>query len=398
MSILHKARYYLGKGLYSRAYKLLLPQAPKFKKHYEYLYFSGIAAFGMGNIDSAYEYFNTAISLASPTQSHDAKLYLAVIALASRNMRKAAEYWLNITNEQSNNHYAVRGLKYLQHLHDDSHERIADMARNPYKYKIVPQLTYPFQRLYKVGKLALLLIGSMLFAYGVYFTTTKSITFYKKRHMMNKRKGVISSISDNVRTKTKAQIRGDSYPRYVILSPNAIRSVLENMEKHFILYKDNLTQVDINTILYSNALANDKRKALLLEGYLRKRDFSSDVTWFAYMQVQAEPWQYDKTTVRWNGTITQIEEKATRVGSFLVGFYGNNKNLEGIVPVRIPTFIEISTGDEIEILGIVRVNVKDTRQLQAEVESSDNTTDEIPLSQNISVDVKAIRYLRVGEH
>ncbi len=388
-TILHKARYYLTKGSYSRAYKLLVPHAPKFKNHYEYLYLSGIAAFGTGNIDSAYEYFTTAVSLASSAQSHDAKLYLAVIALASRNMRKAAEYWLSITDEQSNNQYALRGLKHLQQLEDNNYQRIADIARNPYKYKIVPQLTYPFQKLYKIGKLTLLLVSSVFFSYGVYFTAKKSIDFYKKRNAMNKREALISHVASDRKTQTKALIRGDSYPRYVILSPNAIRSTLKNMEKHFILYKDNLTQIDINTILYSNALANDKRKAILLEGYLKKRDFSSNVTWFPYTQVQSAPWQYDKTSVRWRGTITQItENKRTRKGNFLVGFYGNNKNLEGIVPVRIPAFIDVNTGDEIEILGIIMIDVKKT-----ESKNINTTNNEISLPQNFSVEINAIQYL-----
>ncbi len=385
-AVLHKARHYLVKGMHSRAHKLLISQAPRFKKHYEYLYLSGIAAFGMGNIDSAYEYFNTAVSIASPAQSHDAKLYLAAIALASRNVRKAAEHWLSMSNEQKGNQYAARGLRYLQHLNDDSHERIADMARNPSKYKIVPELSYPLQKLHKTIKMLAIFIGSAVLVYGVYFIATKSMNWYKKRSAASEREAIVSSLVANARSKTEATVRGDTYPRYVVLSPNAIRGLLKNVERNFILYNDNRARVDINTILHSNALAADKTKAVLLAGYLRKIDFGSNVAWFAYSQVRAEAWQYHKTTVRWRGTITQVATKgAARTGNFLVGFYGNNKNLEGVVPANIPNFIELNTGDEVEILGMVILDAPSISRESSEV------------AQSFSLNVKAIRYLRANE-
>ncbi len=349
--ILQTAEKCIIQKKFLQASKVLIPHVTKYKSHYYFMYLLGVISFNLDNYDDAYAYFSRAREISS-TQS-DPLLYLSVIALVSNNLPRSLEYWLRILESEPENKYALRGLKHVENIGDDL-EKIVTISGNPYKSGIVPLLVFAGQRLTKALTITgmSIVISGLLF--GAIWTGMRGYKTYVQTQKNNERKNIISQLNDSSFAKNLPDEK-DFNIHYISLSPNAIRDTLINLEKQFIAHDDNRAWVSVNTILYSNALVSQKKRAFLISKYLQDKNFASEtnVTWFDYSEVSQIPWKYNNVTIKWKGTVVFMEKDDKKDFQFLVGFTGNSSELKGIVPLFIPSILDLKDGDEVELVAKV---------------------------------------------
>ncbi|GAG46353.1 unnamed protein product, partial [marine sediment metagenome] len=116
-------------------------------------------------------------------------------------------------------------------------------------------------------------------------------------------------------------------------------------------YRDNLTLVEINRLLNSNASRGIKNVASLLRDHIAKPNFSNFQDNFTLSQVREEPGLYQGCFVIWKGKITNLLISETDIRfTFLVGYH-DEEELEGTLPTVLGFAANLSNGDNLEILA-----------------------------------------------
>src|SRR5690606_19433430 len=120
--------------------------------------------------------------------------------------------------------------------------------------------------------------------------------------------------------------------------------------------EDNRVRHIMRRILLSNASLDIKAQIQLLEGSLRVPDFVNDFWSPAYQDVSSSPSEYETVYIKWTGKVSNLRTLSSAiVFDFLVGFE-TEQELLGIVQTRVPFAIQLSSGDNVELIGKLQRN------------------------------------------
>ena len=141
-----------------------------------------------------------------------------------------------------------------------------------------------------------------------------------------------------------------------ILTNKEITKRYSNALQYFQEHRDNAAQIEINTILNSDATLSIKQKAQILAGYLEIPDFDSIKDIPSYSDVKAQTFLYQDCWVAWGGKVSNAVTYED--GSYSCELLVGDETLahyEGNVPVRFTAVPMVEGSKPVKILGQVAI-------------------------------------------
>lgn len=266
---------------------------------------------------------------------------LAAVALRRRQSDEALRLWLSVLDKEPKNRLARRGLALLRETEDPA--ELVELFEEGKAKRFMPKEPWTIPPLFWI----VLLLGAV----GVLaFFATPPLIDWIDQQRTEQRAGseLITAPDQGERLDTEGDFR-------IILTEEELLSTLRRAREYFNEYRDNMAQREINRILASNASQPIRERARLLENYLQEPDFTSFRDNFTYNEVAREPWLYQKTYVRWKGTVSNLEFTDEQINfDFLVG-YQDRQILEGVVPAYLEFAALLEGGQAVELIGEVQL-------------------------------------------
>ncbi len=332
---LKHAKRLLQRKKYSDIIRLLEPQVFRFRQNAEFYYLLGTAYFHTGDIAGATTYLRRVIDLQN--EHVHSMLQLAAIELQKGNNASAIEWWLQVLESDGRNPYAKRGLELLK---KGSHnQKIIDNFINADKIGTL----VPKRKNYRPVITAAIVIIVLVVPVILNFLTEITIL----PDTVETRNVEVSQISID-RNDDIVSLEGEFV---YVLTEKEIIQLMDEAKVQFNRFNDNTVQQIVNKLKNSNASETVRQKALMLEKYLRRPDFTNFQEHISYEEVMKDPLLYENCYVRWKGKVSNLEITASEIQfDFLVG-YQDNKILKGIVPVHFDFAVSLEQGSPVEIIG-----------------------------------------------
>ena len=339
---------------------------------YRIFYMLGVVAFSENDIITANKHFHTVLQ---KMPHHIVSiLYIATIALLNGKKQEALQHLMNTKSELllktkgQNSKYIENALKYIKQYASDE-ETLLEIFNNPYKNKLLPEfgIIRRKKRIVRNFTMLFIILGGAIFG-GIYLYMNVISDFFTPE---NTRTLTYQTIEENFKKQdAQAQKLNEVY---ITLSDRAYKKLLKGIKNDFIHYRDNLLQIKVNTVLYSNRSPKEKNKVSVILQNVHGIGYTSDVTWFEYDDIQNEMWKYEHVVVKWKGTIAKVEKNIESENNafmvstqFLVNYYGDNKELKESIPLYFTQDIDITNGTELEVLAKIRLDKITRKQLSLE--------------------------------
>ena len=334
---LKNAKRLLKRKKYTEIIRLLEPQVFRFRQNPDFYYLLGTAYFHTGDIAGATTYLRRVIDLQN--ENIPTMLQLAAIELQKGNNADAIDMWLRVLEVDSGNKYAQRGLELLK---KGSHnQRIIDQFIESNKIQTLVPRQKTFLPAIIVIAVLTIIIAPLILNFLTEITILPDTVEVRNRE-----------VSEMQFENDEKLINLEGKFNY-ILSEKEIVRLLDDAKKEFNKFNDNKVQQIVNKLKYSNASAEVKQKAELLENYLRRPDFTNFTGNITFTDIQEEPLLYENCYIRWKGKISNLEITSSTISfDFLVGYH-DNKVLEGIVQVFFNFAVSLEQGNPVEIIGKV---------------------------------------------
>ncbi len=331
---LKRAKKHFKSKKYSDVVNSLEPQVFRFRENFTYFYLLGISCLYLGDFGGASSYLERARQL-NPEDTNT-KLGLAAVHLKRQETGKAIMNWLSVLEKEKNNTIAKRGLALVKKNSDpDSLSNITESS------KITT--VYPSSGCYIPRFIYIILLAAVISVFVIIIDFSSLFASISKPALP--RNENVSSLS------LEQKMVLDSKEAKWKLTETEIEDSFSKAKSYFNSFEDNKAQIEINTILYSNAPKKVKEKAEIIESYLSEPDFSSLKENYSYKEVISNPYHYRNCYVKWKGKISNLSigEKAITF-DLLVGYH-EEKVLQGIVPVTLDFATSIDQGSPVEVLG-----------------------------------------------
>lgn len=328
---------------FASALKLLEGKADIYEDNYEYYLTIGIACLYAGDIGSASSNFQRARRL----KLTDTRLLLgqAAIFLRRGDVDRALQYYTEIKEYDPYNKTAIEAMEFIRtHGNYDTICRWVDTGRIEQFYP--PLGTNPDKIFVFVVPLVACLLGVFL-----------AVKFIPGPKTYEGPRADLSKLELSVDEKSSAKESDLTTQSYkFILSNKEITKRYANALDYFQNHRDNAAQIEINTILNSDASLSIKKKAQILETYLEIPDFDSvrDVPSFA--DVNNQTFLYQDCWVDWGGKVSNaiVYDDGSYSCEFIVGDE-NLAHYDGTVPVRFEKEPQLEGGKPVRILGKVSI-------------------------------------------
>ena len=334
-SNLKKAEKYFKEGKYSRVIRLLEPDVFNYRDNDRYYYLLGISSLFTEDYNGANSYIRRSLQI-NPV-STDTLLALAVIQLKRNNSKESIRLWLEVLDKHPENKYAKRGLNLLNK--SGVPDSLPDQFIRKNLKRLIPGKFTAF--FYRILKAFLLTAAAAALSAAVYFSAVWILDYY------NNKNNLIPEVVLNRNEKLTAP--DGKYD--IELTEKDIIKTFDRAREHFVENRDNSAQIEINRLLFSNASANVKDKAELLQSYLEKPDFRYFKNTIDFREVSEKPFLFNNCYVKWKGKITNITVSDKDLDfDFLVG-YENGRLLEGIIRVNVDFPVLLEEDFSYEIIG-----------------------------------------------
>lgn len=324
---------------FATAIKLLESKADIYEDDFEFYLTLGIACLYVGDFGAASLYFNRARKI----RTTDTRLLLgqAAIFLRRGDTDRALEYYLEILDHEADNKTARNAVEFIKHNADyDIICRWVDTGRIEQFY---PQVGI------NPEKIALITIPSVACLLGVMLAV---ILVVNKPGNKTTRVNLsaIELTADEMSSAKESDLSTQSY-RY-ILTNKEITKHYSNALQYFSEHRDNAAQVEVNTILNSDAVLSIKQKANILTGYFEVPDFDSITDVPSFSDVMKNDVLYLNCWVDWGGKVSNvvIYDDGSYSCDFIVGSE-NLEHYEGTVKVKFKSTPKISVDQSVRILG-----------------------------------------------
>lgn len=328
---------------FASAIRLLESKADVYEDNFEFYLQTGIACLYAGDIGSASTYFQRArrISL------KDSRLLLgqAAIFLRRGDVDRALQYYFEIKENEPDNKTAVQAMEFIRtHGDYDTICRWVDTGRIEQFYP--PLGTNP-------DKIWAVIIPAVACALGV-FLAVRLIPGPKTYDGPRANLVKLELTSDEKASAKESDLTTQSYK--FILTNKEITKRYSNALEYFQQHRDNAAQIEINTILNSDATLSIKQKAQILSGYLEIPDFDSIKDVPSYSDVKAQTFLYQDCWIAWGGKVSNAVTYDD--GSYSCELLVGDENLshyEGNVPVKFTAVPMIEGSKPVKILGQVTI-------------------------------------------
>lgn len=336
-NVLDKAKLLLRKRQFSSVIKLLEPLLFDFRESFQYFYVLGLACLYLGDVGGAETYFKKARQI----KMSDVNLILAQACLFLRkgSVDRALEYCLDALELEPQNRYALRFLSLIRKKGDK--ERMIQWAHDGRIKVFYPPLGLRPSIIPSL--IALLCITGVVF---VFIMNSKSILG------LNGNRADLTSLFLTYDDRSELLEKDLSSSVYAyILTKSQVEESYSKAQKEFQRFNDNASQMEINRILNSNASVMVKQKARMLMTYLSEPGFDSLQTSFSYTEVMKDPLLYIDCWVVWSGRVSNINRTDTVTRCSLLIGYEDMKNIEGIIPLELPSSIILDPEKPLQVLG-----------------------------------------------
>lgn len=329
--LIQKANRLLKGRKFKDVVSILEPQVFKFRNSFQYYYLLGVSCLYSADINGADSYLNRASQLKA--DDLNCLLALAAVHLNRMEFEEAIEIWLKVLDLDQDNGIARKGLRVLRR--DSRVENL--MAKREQLIQLYPSIPskLPVVPIFvSIGVVALMLVLIPI--------------------LLRNLKAERSELRDMTFPEVKAaQIATDGSYKYQ-LTRKEIEIAFNKARELFNDYRDNLSLVEINRLLHSNAPEDVKNTAKVLKDYIETPNFASLKDSFTFAQVQGDPYLYQDCFVSWRGKLVNLLTGSKQIQfDFLVGYH-DEQELEGIVPVTLDFAASLLNGDNLELLGQVK--------------------------------------------
>lgn len=318
------AEYLMRRRQFDKAIDILEVRAAYYEGNLRYFVLLGTAYLYTGDTGSATVNFQKARGISLT----DINLLLgqAAIFLRRGDTDRAINYYMDILDKDPSNKTAFKAMEFIR-THGDF-DTICKWNDSGKLKKFYPPLGFNPNRVWDF------VFPVLACALG-FFIVFKAVNFKGRPLFQAERRTDLSAFNLSIDERASAQESDLSSGAYrYILSAKEINSSYEKALKYFQGYSDNLSQIEINRILNSNASLVIKRKARALMGYLESPSFDTIKDSPSFEDVESESPLYLDCWVSWSGRISNVVRTETSFEcDFLVG-YETMEKLEGIVRLR----------------------------------------------------------------
>ncbi|MFW6338123.1 MAG: tetratricopeptide repeat protein [Alkalispirochaetaceae bacterium] len=332
---LKKGWHLFRRRKYAQLISFLEPQVFMYRENPDYFELLGLSCLYTGDYAGAHSYLRRAEQM-DPERIRVLNA-LAAVALRRRQSDEALRLWLSVLDKEPKNRLARRGLALLRETEDPG--ELMELFEEGKASRFMPREPWTVPPLFWVVVLlgALGLLG---------FLATPQLIDRIEAQRSEQRSGseLVTPPPEGERLETEGEFR-------IVLTEDELLTTLRRAREYFNEYRDNMAQLEINRLLASNASQPIRERARLLENYLREPDFTSFRDNFTYNEIAREPWLYEKSYVRWKGTVSNLELTDERISfDFLVG-YQDRQVLEGVVPAYLEFAALLEGGQAVELIG-----------------------------------------------
>jgi len=357
-SILEQAKKQFARGNYQQVIRLLEPHVTQyiasgntkdalynasFNKSFPFYLYLGLACLHAGDIGGAVDYLTCArrIKMTDP----DLLCAQAVLFLRRGDTARAIDYYLEAIEYNPNHELARSGLEFIR-THNTP-EAIGEAVQSGEIKKFYPR---PGVHRY-IKKRILFFTGIAAAAFAVALVVLLFVKWPVSIRGRNNRAD-LSALMLLAEEKARPIDTSGTY-RYN-LSEKAILNAYRDALRYFQNSQDNLAQIEVNRILFSNAAHSIKQKARLLMDYFAVPGFDTVRDIPAYSDVRSDIPLYLDCWAIWSGIATNVQTDGENTSFDLLVGYGDRIQLEGIVPVFCGFSIRIDSERPIEVLGKIQ--------------------------------------------
>ena len=324
---------------FATAIKRLEAKKEIYEDNFEYYLTIAIACLYVGDIGAASSYFQ----LARRIKLTDTRLLLgqAAIFLRRGDTARALQYYLEIQENDPLNKTAEAAMEFIRvHGNYDTICRWVDTGRIEQFYP--PLGSNP-------DKVAISFVVGAAFVLGMIF----AFIFFPKGQQFTGPRADLTKLELSLDEKSDAKEKDLSTQSYAfVLSNKEINKRYNDALQYFQNHRDNAAQIEVNTILNSDASVAVKKKARLLMGYFEIPDFDSITDVPSLSDVASNPAIYLDCWVNWGGKISNAVtyEDGSYSCDLLVGDEALSR-YEGTVRVRFDSAPVVDVSRAVKILG-----------------------------------------------
>lgn len=345
--VLTVAWKYIRRRKFATAIKMLENRSEIYEDNFEYYLMLGTACLYAGDIGTASSYYQRARKI----KISDSRLLLgqAAIFLRRGDTDRALQYYMDIKDIAPNNKTMLNALEFIRKHGDyDTICRWVDTGRIEQFYPplgVNPQV---------VTNIALPVLACIIGCILV-------ISLVRRPDYSDGTRLDIKHLALSPEEKTSPQEQDlSTQPYSYILSSKQITDSYNQALKYFQSKRDNAAQVEINTILNSNASVSVKQKAHVLMTYLEEPTFDTLVDNPSYKDVESDTTKYLDCWVSWSGKVSNavLNPDGSYSCQLLVG-YDSGENVDGIVAVKFNAAPNIVPDQPVRILG--KISLEDEK-------------------------------------
>jgi tetratricopeptide (TPR) repeat protein len=345
--VIKRAHQLYQRRKYAQAVRLLESQVFRFRDDADFYALLGSACIYTGDYGGAESYLRRAEQL-KPNNT-GVLLGLGAIHFKRGQTEEALKAWLSVLDLDPGNRKAHRALGLLRR--STALENSAALREGVRLRSILPSAAGS-RRWWPVPLAVGLVAGGLL---AGYFFLLPLLPLLQRP--LRSRPGVAEvELSDS-----QPSLLGQGGNPAFTLTEKQVQELFDQTKSYLLAYRDNLAIREINRILLSNASAYVKEKARLLKTFVQDPDFVTVKDPFPFAAVQADPELYQDTFVVWRGKVANVRIGESEILFDLLVGYEQEKELLGLVPVRLDFACDLESGIALEVLGKVQVSGEQVR-------------------------------------
>lgn len=336
--VLQIARELMCRRKFSQAIKMLESREEIYQGNFDYYLLYGICCLYLNDTGAASTYFQRARNI----NLTDTTLLLgqAAIFLRRGQIQRALPYYMDILENDPENKVALDAMEFLRTSADQS--VICRMVDTGEIEQFYPPL----------GVNPMVVAGVVFPVLACVLGILLVIRFVPFEKPGNGQRADLSSLVLSVTERKNLQeVDLASGAFSYILSSSQINDAYDKALSYFQQYRDNLSQIEINRILNSNASVAVKQKANVLMGYLDSPSFDTIKDVPAFYSVEEEPALYLDCWVAWSGRISNVVQSENLYECDLLVGYEKMEKVEGIVPLKFTVLPVIETEKPVTVLA-----------------------------------------------
>jgi len=342
-SVLKSARRLYRKKKFPAVIRLLEGQIFRFRENLDFFSLLGNACLYSSDLGGAFSYLKRAEQL--DPRHVPSLLGLAAIAARRRETETAVRIWLRVLELDPHQRKARRGLELMRRV---AAVKSGDLRLDARDLKHLYPSTGARPGFILVPAVAVLIIALT----GFLLQLLPGLSLPMLHRQDRQQRPGIAEITFSSQHPTLVTERADAL---LTLSEEEIAEIFELAKSYLLKYRDNLAILEVNRIILSNASAYAREKASLLKTFAEIPDFVTLKDNFSWQEVKELPPLYEDCFVIWSGKLANLAVGDDSIGFDLLVGYEHERELLGIVPVRLSFGADLENGIAVEVLGKIRL-------------------------------------------